>query len=55
MPLKKGGKKAVQSNIKELIADNKKSGKERGIGGKKRPMKQILAIAYNVASLKKRK
>lgn len=45
MPLSKG-KNSFKSNVKELIADNKKSGKERGAGGKKRPMKQILAIAY---------
>lgn len=36
----------IQKNIKELIKDNKKHGKERGANGKKRPMKQILAIAY---------
>lgn len=45
--LKKGtSKKTFVSNVKELIADNKKSGKAKGAGGKKRPMKQILAIAY---------
>lgn len=47
MPLKKGkSKEAFKSNIKELIADNKKSGKAMGANGKKRPIKQILAIAY---------
>jgi len=52
MPLSKGKtKKAFVSNVKELIKDNKKSGKARGANGKKRPMKQILAIAY---SLKKK-
>jgi len=38
--------KSIKKNIKELIADNKKKGKEKGAGGKERPMKQILAIAY---------
>ena len=48
MPLKKGtSKKTFVSNVKELIADNKKSGKAKGANGKKRPMKQILAIAYS--------
>lgn len=48
MPLKKGSsKKAFVANIKELVADNKKSGKAMGANGKKRPMKQILAIAYS--------
>lgn len=51
MPLKKG-KKAVKANIKELIADNKKKGKARGANGKKRPMKQILAIALSAAKKK---
>lgn len=46
MPLKTG-KKNVGYNIKELIKDNKKSGKERGNNGKPRPMKQILAIALS--------
>ena len=35
-----------QKNIKELVKDNKKSGKARGNKGKKRPIKQIIAIAY---------
>lgn len=38
--------KSVKNNIKELIADNKKKGKSMGANGKKRPMKQIVAIAY---------
>jgi hypothetical protein len=42
----------VKKNIGELIADNKKHGKEMGAMGKKRPMKQILAIAYKVAGRK---
>lgn len=47
MPLiKSTSKKAFKSNVKELIADNKKKGRAMGANGKKRPMKQILAIAY---------
>lgn len=47
MPLKKSpNKKAFSSNVKELLVDNKKSGKAKGANGKARPMKQILAIAY---------
>ncbi len=56
MPLRKAkgtSKKAVQSavssNIRELMKDNKKSGKARGAGGKVRPMNQILAIAISKA------
>jgi len=56
MPLRKAkgtSKKAVQSavssNIRELMKDNKKTGKARGAGGKVRPMKQILAIALSKA------
>lgn len=41
--------KDVGKNIKELEADNKKKGKAKGAGGKKRPMKQILAIALEAA------
>lgn len=41
--------KSVGKNIRELMADNKKSGKARGAGGKVRPRKQILAIALNAA------
>lgn len=54
MPLKKG-KKNIGKNIKELIADNKKEGKERGAKGKVRPMKQILAIAISTAKKGKKK
>jgi len=46
--------KSVKKNIKELVADNKKSGKARGTQGKKRPMKQIIAIAYSAASKSKK-
>ena len=56
MPLRKAkgtSKKAVQSavssNIRELMKDNKKSGKARGAGVKVRPMNQILAIALSKA------
>ena len=46
--LKKGkSAKTFKANIKELVADNKKKGKAMGANGKKRPMKQILAIAYS--------
>jgi hypothetical protein len=33
--------------VKELIKDNNKKGKARSNKGKKRSMKQILAIAYS--------
>jgi len=54
MPLKKGKgkeglKKAIASNIRELKADNNKSGKERGANGKLRSNSQILAIAIRAA------
>jgi hypothetical protein len=54
MPLKKG-KKNVGSNMKELMADNMKKGKAMGANGKKRPMKQMLAIALSSALGKKKK
>jgi hypothetical protein len=41
--------KDIGKNIKELQADNKKKGKSKGAGGKKRPMKQIIAIALEAA------
>ena len=53
MPLK-SGKKNIGYNIKELIADNKKSGKAKGANGKVRPMKQIIAISLNKAIGKKK-
>jgi hypothetical protein len=43
----------IQKNIKELIADNRKKGKAMGASGKKRPLKQIVAISYAVAKKKK--
>ena len=54
MPLKKG-KKNIGYNIRELMADNKKKGKERGAGGKPRSQKQILAIALSKGLGKKKK
>lgn len=45
MPLTKN----VSANIKELYKDNKKKGKARGVGGKQRPRKQIIAIAMRAA------
>lgn len=47
--------KSIKKNISELVADNKKKGKARGANGKKRPMKQILAIAYSAAGKSKKK
>ena len=41
--------KDVGKNIAELQADNKKKGKAKGAGGKKRPMNQIVAIALEAA------
>ena len=54
MPLLKG-KKNIGKNIKELKADNLKKGKAMGANGKKRPMKQILAIALSKSLGKKKK
>lgn len=51
MPLGKN----VGKNIKELIADNKKKGKAKGANGKKRSMKQIIAISLNAAGKSKKK
>lgn len=53
MPLKKG-KQNIGYNIGELKADNMKSGKAKGAGGKVRPMKQILAIALSTAGVSKK-
>ena len=50
MPLSKN----VSKNISELYADNKKSGKAKGAGGKTRSRAQILAIALSVAGKKKK-
>lgn len=51
MPLK-SGKKNISANIRELVKDNKKSGKSRGANGKVRPMKQIVAIAMSLSKKK---
>lgn len=47
MLAKGSSKKAIASRFKELYADNKKSGKERGQNGKPRSKAQIIAIALN--------
>lgn len=54
MPLKRG-KFNVGKNIKELMADNKKSGKAHGANGKVRSKAQVLAIALSAAGVKKKK
>lgn len=54
MPLK-SGKKNIGANIRELKADNMKSGKSKGAMGKVRPMKQIIAISLNKAIGKRKK
>ena len=41
--------KNVSANIRELYKDNKKKGKARGAGGKKRSRKQIIAISIATA------
>jgi len=45
--------KSVSKNIHELYADNKKSGKEKGAGGKPRSREQIIAIALSSAGKSK--
>ncbi len=45
MPLTKN----VKKNIHELLADNNKPGKQKGNNGKKRSLKQILAISIHAA------
>lgn len=49
MPLGKN----VGQNVRELMADNKKSGKAKGANGKSRSRKQIVAIALNAAGKSK--
>ena len=52
--LKSGkSKKTISQNIRELVKDNKKTGKEKWANGKVRPMKQIIAIALSTAKKKK--
>jgi hypothetical protein len=45
----------VSANIRELYADNKKKGKERGAKGKVRSKKQIIAIALSAAGKSNKK
>ncbi len=47
--------KDVSKNIKELYADNKKTGKARGANGKVRGRAQIIAIAMDAAKKAKKK
>lgn len=47
--------KDVKKNFRELYADNKKKGKERGAKGKPRSKKQITAIALSAAGKKPKK
>ena len=51
MPLGKN----VSKNIRELYADNKKSGKARGANGTPRSRAQIQAIALSAAGKSKKK
>lgn len=46
---------SVGKNIKELMLDNKRSGKARGANGKKRSKKQIIAISMSAARKKNKK
>jgi hypothetical protein len=50
MPLTKD----VSANIRDLMKDNKKKGKERGAKGKERSRKQIIAIALSAAGKSKK-
>jgi hypothetical protein len=55
MPLKKGSsQKTISMNIRELVKDNKKTGKTKGAMGVARPMKQIVAIALSMAGKTKK-
>ena len=47
--------KSVSKNIRELYKDNKKSGKERGAGGKPRSRAQIIAIAMSATRKTKKR
>ena len=51
MPLGKN----VGANVKELMRDNLKKGKEKGTGGKARPKAQVIAIALKAAGKSKKK
>ena len=55
MPLKKGSsQKTISMNIRELVKDNKKTGKAKGAMGVARPMKQIVAISLSMAGKTKK-
>lgn len=41
--------KTVGDNMRELMEDNRKPGKERGAGGKPRKRSQMIAIALEAA------
>jgi hypothetical protein len=43
----------VSENMREMYADNKKSGKERGAKGKPRSRAQMIAIAMKEAGKSK--
>ena len=45
----------ARKNIRELVADNKKSGKARGANGKVRSRKQIIAISLSAAGKSRKK
>lgn len=47
--------KDVSANIREMYADNKKKGKERGAKGKPRSRAQMIAIAMHAAGKSKKK
>lgn len=47
--------KDVSKNMRELAADNKKSGKEKGANGKPRSRAQMIAISLNAAGKSKGK
>lgn len=54
MPLKKG-KSNIGYNMREMMKDNMKRGKARGMNGKPRSMAQMRAIALSTALGLKRK
>lgn len=45
----------VSKNMRELYADNKKKGKERGANGKPRSRAQMIAIAMSAAGKSKKR
>lgn len=51
MPLGKN----ISKNIRELYADNKKSGKAKGANGKPRSRAQIIAISLAAAGKSRKK